>query len=749
MKAVSIFFFLIPIYVQSGILDWFWGEPKAIEFDCPFGCGKWGSSRIREIENLISLAILWINRTDEFYYQRISSSYYMPYYANENFFDGWVSHPPIGLMRLPACFPDHCFGWRTKKHYEEITTSEGLVTEEFKGVIFERRTDSQCPDHCNCLDTTKSKYVCFEISRDGSYKENNSSLVDIVRASYRLDNYPDLFEIIEQLKRDASCCSVKVLNVEKELLIELQELPEKIQKLQKYIETLEANPDQIRHFVTFTGNPDTNLERAIDRKAYRETCLKKAQEKYQESFLEKVSTLVNDAYPIMDREKETYFLPLLEEARTYFKQIHETCQQQHKAPASFYNQAICFFLEGDQLRAIECIEKLFNRIDLENIENHLASDICLYKGSAEREVALFDEAIKSLNLAIQRDPRNKNALLERALTYLEQGNFEQALTDYLGTEVEVKSLGDTVTHYFDFSVGLISGIREGGIESVADFVPSMFSSLKGIGHGLWAFALDPQDVSVQMYSTCKEMVTFLRENSTLKIAQALIPEVRELVENTERLSKRREGELIGHIIGKYGTDFFAIAGMSKGVKAYRSLKKANEILTLEALKDLRKAETLTEISQAWWRKTAPVIEEIKSSNGVRFDQQLAKAFKKEYLSELQVRQILHHSGFKTFPKPKGIPCEWKVQLSKENGGMRYRLDVPGKNSTLNVKVDVRVMPGDLKSPNPSQRHPYVVHNVNGQYLNKNGKVVGGNHPEAHIPYSEYDFEKLSKMAPYE
>ena len=75
MKAVSIFFFLIPIYVQSGILDWFWGEPKAIEFDCPFGCGKWGSSRIREIENLISLAILWINRTDEFYYQRISSCF--------------------------------------------------------------------------------------------------------------------------------------------------------------------------------------------------------------------------------------------------------------------------------------------------------------------------------------------------------------------------------------------------------------------------------------------------------------------------------------------------------------------------------------------------------------------------------------------------------------------------------------------------------------------------------------------------
>ncbi|MCP5489916.1 MAG: hypothetical protein H7A42_02235 [Chlamydiales bacterium] len=51
---------------------------------------------------------------------------------------------------------------------------------------------------------------------------------------------------------------------------------------------------------------------------------------------------------------------------------------------------------------------------------------------------------------------------------------------------------------------------------------------------------------------------------------------------------------------------------------------------------------------------------------------LGSAFKNECLSELQVRKILHHCGYKTFPRPKGIPQNWKIMISEKGGGMIYR-----------------------------------------------------------------------------
>ena len=59
------------------------------------------------------------------------------------------------------------------------------------------------------------------------------------------------------------------------------------------------------------------------------------------------------------------------------------------------------------------------------------------------------------------------------------------------------------------------------------------------------------------------------------------------------------------------------------------------------------------------------------------------------------------------------------------------------------------MPGDPNSKLPSQRNPYVKHNVNGRYLDKHGNLVKPDLPQAHIPLNEYNFEKLSQVIPYE
>ena len=164
---------------------------------------------------------------------------------------------------------------------------------------------------------------------------------------------------------------------------------------------------------------------------------------------------------------------------------------------------------------------------------------------------------------------------------------------------------------------------------------------------------------------------------------------------------------------------------------------------------VEKGYALEALYQQWWGKTAPIIEELKATKGSRIGNELYQQFKNHPLAENQVRQILHQAGFKTFSRPKGIPYEWNVNLSKNSGGMRYQLKVIGKDGELITKSEVRVMPGNPNSQWPSQRQPYVKHQVNGSYVDKNGNIVVSDHPEAHIPLSNYNFEKLSRLVPYE
>ena len=50
---------------------------------------------------------------------------------------------------------------------------------------------------------------------------------------------------------------------------------------------------------------------------------------------------------------------------------------------------------------------------------------------------------------------------------------------------------------------------------------------------------------------------------------------------------------------------------------------------------------------------------------------------------------------------------------------------------------VRVMPGKPYSPYPHQQKPYVIHIKNDMALDKFGKKVSSNLPEAHIPLEEF------------
>lgn len=111
-----------------------------------------------------------------------------------------------------------------------------------------------------------------------------------------------------------------------------------------------------------------------------------------------------------------------------------------------------------------------------------------------------------------------------------------------------------------------------------------------------------------------------------------------------------------------------------------------------------------------------------------------RKYKGEYLTELQARKILHQAGFKSFPRPKGIPENYLVKITDRGTGMEYM-------HPTNTHISVRIMHGKPHSPNPSQQKPYVVQKKDGKAFDKHGNLVDQNTPAAHIPLEEFIYRE--------
>ena len=441
------------------------------------------------------------------------------------------------------------------------------------------------------------------------------------------------------------------------------------------------------------------------------------------------------------------FLDLLVELKKSYTEIFSNCTETHKAPSAFYTLALQYFDTGLDMNCIENIRKLLEITPPELLSQEISKQISLKKGTAESELALFDEAILTLSTHIQNHPKDKGAYIERAITHFESGDLHSAMEDFSYLEKSDPISADAEN--LELAEGLIDGIKVGALESIIDFIPSMLSSLNGLSNGLWAFATSPAECSSKMLNACKNIMDFIQTQGASETLQTLFPEVRELIQQGDSLSPQRKGELMGHLIGRHGIEFVILIGAGKAIHAYRDLRHANAILSLEKMAlSAEKGLGLEAMYQKWWNQTAPVIEEIKVQEG-RLGSKLYKQFKNSYLSETQIRKILHQAKVPTFCRPKGIPHSWEVNLTEKGAGMKYRLNTPGKGGQLHLKAEVRVMPGDPNAKWPSQRNPYVKHNIHGNYLDKYGKIVLEDDAAAHIPFNEYNFEKLSQVIPYE
>lgn len=223
------------------------------------------------------------------------------------------------------------------------------------------------------------------------------------------------------------------------------------------------------------------------------------------------------------------------------------------------------------------------------------SDICLEQGTLLNEFLLYKEAVAVLTQAIQLNPSNRNAYIERAMAYFETNQLTLAMKDYISAKkltvtppfkqgnLAVSIIAEVYIpeDKYEFSQGLVSGTIEGGKVSLVEFIPSIFSCCRGILNGLWALVCSPVEVSSEMVNTAYAIGEFVSSNSTEECFKCVVPELSDLSTTWDTLNDHSRGRKIGFIIGKYGVDIFAPAGSLKGLNKVRALKRANTMCTME------------------------------------------------------------------------------------------------------------------------------------------------------------------------
>lgn len=256
----------------------------------------------------------------------------------------------------------------------------------------------------------------------------------------------------------------------------------------------------------------------------------------------------------------------------------------------------------------------------------IASEILLRDGSVLNNLLLYQDAIKVLTKAIKLNPSNKEAYIERAMSYFETNQLSQALQDYEAAKqlsvippfklnihkAMMRGALYVPEHKIEFSQGLILGTFEGAQVSVIEFIPSTLSSCRGILHGLWAFVCSPLEVSQEMINTAYAIGEFISLHSTEECLHCVVPELRELSLNWHTLNDHYRGQKIGYIIGKYGVDIFAPIAAFNGASKVIALKRANTMLTLESCvaSQIKQAKILEESAKRALLRTT-VIESAK------------------------------------------------------------------------------------------------------------------------------------------
>ena len=372
----------------------------------------------------------------------------------------------------------------------------------------------------------------------------------------------------------------------------------------------------------------------------------------------------------------------------------------------------------------------------------------------------YHQAVQDFGKAISLNPSNPILYLERGIANFELGNYEDSLTDY-SQYIEKKGEPFSVT---DFSLGFAKGVPKGAYESG-----------KGSLLFLSDFIAHPIQTSKQAVDSLTQLATLVKNDEFGVVAEALSPELHQLVTQWDTLPSETRGELAGYAVGKLGTDLMAPGAVAKvASKSINSAKElvaickniqiAQETLVLETASGIGIPAKISEIVEMG-KRAANIGEELGFTTQELAQLQKAgkleitianacehlsppmkesfefferaQSFLKPYkgfIPESQARALIHQTGIKTFPRPNGIPNNFRIKITKKGAGMSYVHPV-------NEQISVRVMPGKPHSPLPHQQNPYVIQIKDGRALDRHGNWVSPESTEAHIPINEFTYRE--------
>ncbi|HSW72122.1 MAG TPA: polymorphic toxin type 50 domain-containing protein [Chlamydiales bacterium] len=143
------------------------------------------------------------------------------------------------------------------------------------------------------------------------------------------------------------------------------------------------------------------------------------------------------------------------------------------------------------------------------------------------------------------------------------------------------------------------GASKGSVESMRDYIPSLLASPFGLANHLWAAITHPIQTSVELTRASIAFINFIREADLSKVGD-LVPELKALCKDWDKLNPLERGSAAGYVFTKYGTEILLPVGIAKGVKVYHELRRAEKIMALETLaaSPAHKKE-LIELSTRW------------------------------------------------------------------------------------------------------------------------------------------------------
>ena len=104
------------------------------------------------------------------------------------------------------------------------------------------------------------------------------------------------------------------------------------------------------------------------------------------------------------------------------------------------------------------------------------------------------------------------------------------------------------------------------------------------------------------------------------------------------------------------------------------------------------------------------------------------------MPEAKLRNLIKEAGLEAVPRPKGIPENFRVKITKKCSGIVYVH--PNHEHT-----SIRVMFGKPHSPWPAQQQAYVVVTKDGHLYDKFGQIhASEKSPAVHIPLEEFQLQ---------